>query len=137
MPRLQFCSGRNYRNAHPTTPPPSHTNSSQPSAPRSRRRKPRPYRHRHRRTFRWLYRSGQPSPHLPTGEENENFDEYTSVAKSYKPTRLFSRRHAGASFCRDSTRSLTLDLESDVAVGENLRHLVQVQPLAIFRRHGE
>lgn len=151
-----FCSGRNYRldsifarvaiiGTHlPTIPPPSHINLlSLPSAPRSRRRKPRPCRHRHRRTFRWLYRSGQPSPHLPQPEKKMKFstNKYTNVSsKPYTPTNdqtFFLHVTRSTSFCRDSTHSLTLDLESDVAVGENLRHLVQVQPLAIFRRHGE
>ena len=142
--RLHFCSGRNYRNASSDD---STTITHQPplstSAPRSRRRKPRPCRHRHRRTFRWLYRSGQPSPHLPQPEKKMKFstNKYTSVSsKPYKPTNdqtFFLHVTRSTSFCRDSTHSLTLDLESDVAVGENLRHLVQVQPLAIFRRHGE
>ena len=97
-----FCSGRNYRldsifarvaiiGAHlPTISPPSHINLlSLPSAPRSRRRKPRPCRHRHRRTFRWLYRSGQPSPHLPQPEKKMKFstNKYTNVSsKPYTPT---------------------------------------------------
>jgi hypothetical protein len=63
------------------------------------------------------------------------FDEYTSVANHVNQpdffldvtqVRVLPRLH-----------SLTLDLESDVAVGENFRHHGQVQPLAIFRRHGE